>query len=143
MPDNLTPTQRSRCMALVKSRDTSLERLVRSELHRRGFRFRKHVKTLPGSPDLVFPARRLAVFIDGDFWHGWRFPNWQKQLSPFWRDKIAKNRRRDFRNFRKLRARGWKVVRIWQHTIERDFESALDRIVRALQRDSAVTSART
>ena len=73
MSDNLTPTQRSYCMSRVKGKDTSIERLVRSELHKRGFRFRKHVKTLPGKPDIVFPKAKVAVFVDGDFWHGYDF----------------------------------------------------------------------
>jgi len=134
MADNLTKAQRSHCMSRVKNRDTDLERAVRSALHKRGFRFRKHVRSLPGTPDIVFPSHRLAVFLDGDFWHGWRYPRWRKQLSPFWRKKIEKNRERDRRNFRKLRSMNWKVIRIWQHQILDDFEGAVRRIVRVVRR---------
>jgi len=116
-------------MSNVKGRDTTIERVVRSELHRRGLRFRKHVKALPGRPDAVFPSAKVAVFIDGDFWHGFRFPQWEHKLSDFWRDKIAKNRARDQRNFKALRRDGWTVVRLWQHQIERDLEGCLDRII--------------
>lgn len=100
MGDNLTPEQRSYCMSRVRGKDTFLERLVREELHRRGFRFRKHVKELPGRPDIVFPRERVAVFIDGDFWHGYRLPVWEKGLSEFWKRKIRGNRERDRKNFK-------------------------------------------
>jgi DNA mismatch endonuclease (patch repair protein) len=131
-PDNLTPAQRSYCMSRVKGRDTGIEREVRSQLHRRGFRFRKHVRTLPGNPDIVFPRAAVAVFLDGDFWHGYRFPCWRDQLSRFWREKIGETRRRDKRNFRKLRRMGWTVIRIWQHELEADLDDCLVRIARAV-----------
>ena len=115
-------------MSRVKGKDTGIERRVRSALHRRGLRFRKHVATLPGKPDVVFPGRRVVVFIDGDFWHGYRFPAWEHTLSPFWRKKIAQTRLRDQRNFRRLQREGWRVIRIWQHQIEQDINACLDRI---------------
>ena len=129
MPDNLTLAQRSYCMSRVKGKDTSLEKLVRSELHKRGLRFRKHVKELPGKPDVVFPRAKVAVFIDGDFWHGFRFPAWKDKVSAFWQTKIEKTRQRDQRNFRTLRRTGWRVIRIWQHELEDDFENCIARIV--------------
>lgn len=132
MVDSLTPVQRSYCMSQVKGKDTSLERAVRSELHRSGYRFRKHVKDLPGKPDVVFPKKKVAVFIDGDFWHGYRFPQWEDSLTPFWRDKIKKTRARDRRNFAKLRARGWTVMRFWGHQIENDLDGCVSRIVSKL-----------
>jgi DNA mismatch endonuclease (patch repair protein) len=132
MPDNLTPKQRSHCMSRVKNRDTDLEVAVRSELHKRGFRFRKHVRDLPGAPDIVFPSVKVAVFIDGDFWHGWRFPVWAHNVSEFWQKKININRDRDRKNFHKLRRLGWEVIRIWQHQIEKDFEDCINRIVKAV-----------
>lgn len=115
-------------MSRVKGVDTSLERLVRSELHRRGYRFRKHVKALPGKPDIVFSRQRVAVFLDGDFWHGYRFPQWSHTLSTFWQRKIEGNRIRDQRNFRKLRNSGWQVIRIWQHQVEHDLEACVKQI---------------
>lgn len=130
--DNLTPEQRSYCMSRVKGKDTGLEKLVRAELHRRGLRFRKHVKELPGKPDVVFSTAKVAVFIDGDFWHGYRFPLWEHKLPDFWKEKIGRTRERDQRNFQKLRRMGWRVIRIWQHEIERDLDGCIDRIVLAL-----------
>ena len=97
-------------------------------------KFRKHDKSLPGRPDIVFPKERVAVFIDGDFWHGWRLPAWEHKLSKFWRDKLHANRRRDRRNFRKLRTSGWKVIRIWQHQLKPAcVEMAINTIVAALE----------
>jgi DNA mismatch endonuclease, patch repair protein len=128
MADNLTPTQRSYCMSRVKGRDTGLERIVRSALHRQGLRFKTHVRDLPGRPDIVFSRARVAVFVDGDFWHGYRFPLWQAELTEFWRRKIAGNRARDRRSFSALRRRGWVVIRIWQHDAKRDLDRAVRRV---------------
>lgn len=128
MTDNLTPQQRRYCMSRVKGKDTGPERLVRSELHKRGLRFRKHVKELPGKPDIVFTKARVVVFIDGDFWHGYRFPAWEHKLSPFWKNKIAKTRERDRKNFAKLRRMGWHVIRVWEHSIEKDFGGVILKI---------------
>lgn len=131
--DPRTPEQRFRAMSNVKLRDGSLEIVVRSELHRRGYRFRKHVKTLPGSPDAVFTKEKVAVFIDGDFWHGYRFPSWQHKLNDFWKQKIRTNRERDRKNFRRLRAMGWQVIRVWQHQIREDPNRCVDRIAATLR----------
>jgi DNA mismatch endonuclease (patch repair protein) len=97
-----------------------------------GLRFVKHDRALPGRPDIVFSQHRVAVFIDGDFWHGFRYPLWTFHLSPFWRRKIEGNRARDRANFARLRRRGWRVVRIWQHQVKRDLGACVARIVAAL-----------
>ena len=133
MPDNLTPEQRSFCMSRIKGKDTGLEMRVRSALHRRGLRFRKHVKDLPGKPDVVFRKARVAVFVDGDFWHGYRFPSWEDKVSDFWKKKISKNRERDAANHRKLRQMEWTVIRLWQHEVEEDFDACIDRILAAVR----------
>lgn len=133
MPDHLTPQQRSRAMKRVKLKNGSLEKLVQNELRARGLQFKRHVRALPGRPDIVFADQKLAVFVDGDFWHGWRLPAWEHKLSPFWRNKLRANRQRDRRNFRKLRSLGWKVVRIWQHEVKRDLEACMARVEAALR----------
>lgn len=133
MPDNLTPEQRSFCMSRIKGKDTGLEMRVRSALHRRGLRFRKHVKDLPGKPDVVFRKVRVAVFVDGDFWHGYRFPSWEDKVSDFWKKKINRNRERDAANHRKLRQMEWTVIRLWQHEVEADFDACIDRILAAVR----------
>ena len=132
MRDKRTPEQRFSAMSNVKLKDGSLEVTIRSALHKRGYRFRKHVKTLPGSPDAVFPKEKIAVFIDGDFWHGYRLPAWEHKLTDFWKRKIRENRRRDQKNFGKLRRMGWHVIRIWQHEIKEDPEHCVERITSLL-----------
>ncbi|PKN86853.1 MAG: very short patch repair endonuclease [Deltaproteobacteria bacterium HGW-Deltaproteobacteria-1] len=134
MPDNLTPAQRSYCMSRIKGKDTGLEVQVRSELHKKGMRYRKHVKELPGKPDIVFCKARVVVFIDGDFWHGYRYPTWENKLSNFWKKKISKTRERDTRNATILRKMGWTVIRLWQHNIKSDFEGCIARIARTVTR---------
>jgi len=142
MADNLTREQRSYCMSRIMGRDTALEITMRSELFRRGLRFRKHVTTLPGKPDVVFPLAKVAVFLDGDFWHGYIFPIWRSTLSKFWRVKIAKTRDRDRRNFAKLRRMGWRVIRIWQHEIQRDLSACGNRVVSKYRTTVRVSRAR-
>jgi DNA mismatch endonuclease (patch repair protein) len=119
-------------MSQIKGKDTSIEKTVRSELHKRGLRFRKHVKDLPGKPDVVFTKAKVAVFIDGDFWHGYRFSTWEHKVSDFWKNKIQKNRERDKRNQNELRGMGWKVVRLWQHELKKDFEGCINRVIESV-----------
>jgi DNA mismatch endonuclease, patch repair protein len=134
VPDNLTPNQRSLCMSRNKGKDTGLELMVRSELHRLGLRFRKHAKELPGCPDVVFTKAKVAIFTDGDFWHGYRYPTWKDTLSPFWQAKIEANRARDRSNHRKLRRLGWTVIRLWEHQIEREPDRYIAAIAEGLSR---------
>lgn len=135
MPDHMTPEQRSRAMQRVKLRNGSVEKIVQRELRVRGLKFQRHVRTLPGSPDIVFRKQRVAVFVDGDFWHGWRLPTWEHKLGPFWREKLRTNRKRDLRSFRKLRSLDWRVIRIWQHQLNRDREKCIQRVLEAVSRD--------
>ena len=128
MPDNLTKEQRSYTMSRIRSKNTTPEVVIRRLVHARGLRFRMHVKSLPGQPDLVFARAKLAVFIDGDFWHGWRFTSWKETLAEYWQKKIDGNRRRDCRNFRRLRRQGWAVIRIWEHQVKRDVATCVNRI---------------
>src|SRR5450755_556474 len=93
MVDNLTSEQRSYTMSRIRSRNTKPELVVRKLAHSRGLRFRIHGRRLPGCPDLVFATAKVAVFIDGDFWHGWRFPRWKSKLSAYWEIKITGNRK--------------------------------------------------
>lgn len=132
MADHMTPEQRSRAMKGVKLKNGSLELLIQRELRNKGLRFQRNCKRLDGSPDIVFPGNQLAIFIDGDFWHGWRLPTWEHKLSHFWRLKLRTNRRRDQRNFRRLRAANWTVIRLWEHEIRSDSSRCVDRILRAL-----------
>lgn len=134
MADNMTPQQRSYTMSRVRSKDTAPEMTIRSLVHGMGLRFRKHCADLPGCPDLVFPQRKVAVFVDGDFWHGWRFPAWKNKLPDYWRRKIEANRRRDERNRRRLRRAGWLVIRIWEHEVSQSANDCVATIACAVRR---------
>jgi DNA mismatch endonuclease (patch repair protein) len=117
MADTRTPEQRSRIMASVGSRDTGPEKLVRSLLHKMGYRFRLHARDLPGRPDIVLPRYRTAIFIHGCFWHGHK--NCGKSGRPksnvdFWNEKIDRNKKRDAAAIVSLKALGWRVRVIWQ-----------------------------
>lgn len=106
-------------MQLQASRDTGPERELRSALHRTGLRFRVHVRPLAGvrrEADIVFPKARVAVFVDGCFWHGCpEHASWPKANAHWWREKIEANRRRDADTDERLRAAGWMVIRMWTH----------------------------
>jgi DNA mismatch endonuclease (patch repair protein) len=129
--DIMSPETRSRVMARIKGRNTRPERVIFVALEACGLPFTRHADNLPGRPDIVFDDVKLAVFIDGDFWHGWRFPLWEHKLSEKWRNKIAATRKRDQRNFCRLRREGWRVIRIWEHQVESDPAKCVARILAA------------
>ena len=132
MADNLTPIQRSYCMSRVNGKNTSLEVIIFQRLKQRNLKFKTHVRGLPGCPDIVFKNAKVTIFIDGDFWHGYRFPQWESKLKPFWRRKIRNTIARDKKNFAKLRRMGWKVIRVWGHSIKKNLEAVIIKIEAAV-----------
>ncbi len=128
----MSPQKRSVLMAKIKGKGTKCELVVAQLLRTAGLRFDEHVRELPGRPDFVVRDCKLVIFVDGDFWHGWRFSRWRLKLSEHWEQKIAGNIKRDERNFRKLRRAGWKVIRLWEHQIEKDAARCADRIAVAV-----------
>lgn len=143
MPDFLTRKERSALMSRIRSKDTSPERTIRSMLHVAGYRFRKHLRHLPGTPDIVFTSLKVAVFVDGDFWHGYRFPKWKHKLSEYWALKIETNRRRDKRVFARLRRNGWRVLRLWEHELKKKPKLAFEKIIVCLTTADRVLLPRT
>jgi DNA (cytosine-5)-methyltransferase 1 len=134
----------SRRMAATRGRDNPAEKSLRSALHKRGYRFRIHRKVLKGlhrTADIAFVSLRVAIFLDGCFWHGCPVhATWPKKNASWWRDKIETNRRRDRDTDQKLKASGWSVIRVWEH--ERP-EVAVKRMLRILRsRGEALRSAR-
>lgn len=116
MVDRLSPERRSWLMSRIGGKNTRPEVLVRSMLHRLGYRFSLHRRDLPGTPDIVLPARGAVVFVNGCFWHGHackrsRMP---KSRIDYWTAKIDANRLRDARKRRQLVSLGWKVVVVWE-----------------------------
>ena len=130
------PAVTHKIMSAVKSKDTRPELKLRKALWREGLRYRVNYKKLPGKPDIVFTKWKVAVFCDGDFWHG---HNWairgQKSLqeelsgySQYWKDKILRNIERDEENNKALIALGWTVVRIWESDIKNDLDGCVKTI---------------
>lgn len=123
-----------RRMQQQRERDTGLERRIRTLLHAHGLRFRLHRRLLPNSRrevDIVFASARVAVFVDGCFWHGCPdHATWPKNNAEFWRDKIEANRHRDAETSDRLRELGWTVIRVWEHELP---EEAAERIRSAVE----------
>lgn len=116
-------------MSRIKGKNTLIERQVFRFLRREGVYFQRHYKRLAGCPDIAIPSKKLAVFIDGDFWHGWKFDRTKKRLPKFWREKIEYNIRRDRKNRAALRRKGWKTLRIWEHDLgKKKVETTLNSI---------------
>jgi DNA mismatch endonuclease, patch repair protein len=108
-----------------RNRDTTHELLLRRELWHLGLRYRKHAKQLPGRPDIVFTKARVALFCDGDFWHGRFWPRLRHKLkngsnAMYWTRKLASNRKRDVLNTKALKELGWHVLRVWETDIRKD-----------------------
>ena len=128
----MSPEKRSAVMARIKGKNTGPERMIACLLAKRGLKWEGHVRELPGTPDFVFRKEKIAIFVDGDFWHGWRFPQWRDKLSEKWEAKIDGNRRRDIKNHGRLRRMGWKVVRLWEHQVAANSEACAARVVELL-----------
>lgn len=116
MTDTRTPEQRRRIMQSVKQKDTGPEQVVRKALFAEGYRFRLHRRDLPGSPDIVLPSRKKAIFVHGCFWHGHGCSKGRasKSRTEYWGPKLDANRARDSRNLAALKKIGWKTLVVWQ-----------------------------
>jgi len=115
--DIFTPAERSAVMRRIRAKDTKPEMLVRSMVHRLGFRYSLHRRDLPGSPDLVFPARSRVIFVHGCFWHGHSCRagrNRPASNQSYWTAKLNRNQARDAASRRRLRNLGWQVLVIWE-----------------------------
>ena len=126
MADIFTPKKRSWIMSRIRSKDTKIEMKIAELLRKNKMRYRRHPK-LFGSPDFIV-EKKVLVFCYGDFWHGYRYARKKKPPKKFWRDKIERNMRRESKVARRLRADGWSVVRLWEHSIEKNPRSCLRRI---------------
>lgn len=129
--DVFSKRKRSEVMSRIRSKDTEPELLVRRELHKRGFRFRIHVASLPGKPDLVLRRHATVIQVKGCFWHGHSCLGGRVPSGNYWKDKISRNRARDIRCERQLVALGWRVLTIWECRIRRRSRGDLDRFFEA------------
>lgn len=129
--DNHTPEQRRKNMQAVKNKDSKIELLLRKELWNRGLRYRKNVNKIFGKPDIVFMGKKVAVFCDSEFWHGY---NWEerkkdfKSHQEFWISKIERNIERDREVTQRLKAEGWTVLRFWGKDIKKNVVQCADEI---------------
>ena len=130
MADHLTPERRRWNMQRIRSRDTSPELVVRSLLHRAGYRYRLHVAKMPGKPDIVLPRYRTVIFVNGCFWHrhqGCRYAKNPSTNPDYWQKKFARTLARDAETHDALRGEGWTVVVIWECQT-RDKEKLISRL---------------
>lgn len=133
MADTRTPDQRKRIMAAVRSKDTTPEIRLRRALFQAGIRgWRCHYERAPGKPDLAWPALRVALFVDGAFWHGHPSRHKPGRSGAYWDSKIAGNVARDREADASLEAAGWAVIRVWDFDVRRNLASVVDRIVSTL-----------
>jgi len=131
LTDTVSAKKRSEVMSRVGSKDTKPELLIRKGLHARGFRYRLHVKELPGKPDLVFPRYKSIIQINGCFWHGhscdlYRFP---KSNTEYWKEKIKRNVERDISNIKCLTDAGWRILIIWECAIKRKARLPMEKVL--------------
>lgn len=119
--DVFSPEKRSQVMSRIRSKDTKPEKIIRSILHKQGFRFRINRKDLPGKPDIVLPKYKTVIFVHGCFWHrheGCKYAYTPKSNIDFWNKKFSSNLQRDKNIQNKLRKSGWKVLTIWECEIK-------------------------
>ena len=136
--DNLRPEQRRKNMQHIRSKDTEIELILRKALWREGIRYRKNYDKLPGKPDIAITKYKIAIFCDGDFFHGKDWNHLQKKLknsnnSEYWIKKIQRNINRDYEVDQAIRAKGWLVLRFWGKDIKQDVGMCVKAIKEAIQ----------
>lgn len=132
----LTPEQRHKNMQAVKNKDSEIEIILRKELWNRGLRYRKNVSNVFGHPDIVFIGKKVAVFCDSEFWHGYNWEERKKDIKShqeFWIAKIERNIQRDMQVTKKLQEDGWRVLRFWGKEIKKNVIECADEILKALE----------
>lgn len=141
MADIFTEEQRHEVMSRVISKGTKPEKKVRQALFRSGFRYRVNVNTLPGTPDIVLPKYRTAIFVNGCFWHGHKgckYYTVPETNVEFWVDKVRKNKERDALNNQRLESLSWSVVTIWECELKgKAFDATMERVIAELHQNKA------
>ena len=135
--DNLTTEQRKKNMRQIKSQDTEIEIILRKALWKKGIRYRKNYKTLPGKPDIAITKYRIAVFCDSEFFHGMDWEEQKERLknsnnSEYWLKKIARNIERDKEVDQTLTSLGWKVIRFWGKDIKKNVDECVKVVEEAV-----------
>ena len=133
MADIFTPQKRSWVMSRIRSKNTSIDLAMKQLLSDAGARFVMYPK-MDGNPDFAIPSRRVAIFCDGDFWHGYNYRNGKKLKAGYWRNKIEGNMRRDRKVSQRLRYHGWSVLRFWEHDLKKRSELCARKIKKKLEK---------
>ena len=123
--------ERSNLMRKIKSDKTTPEILLQRALRKEKIKFKKHCSMLAGKPDVVLVDKKIAIFVDGEFWHGYRWEEKKKKIKnnrAYWIPKIERNIARDRQNNKKLKKLGWQVIRFWQHQIIEDVQKCIQKI---------------
>jgi len=115
-------------MSRIRSKNTKIELKMKKMLADTGYKFEMHPE-MYGNPDFAHKRKKIVIFCDGDFWHGYRYGQKKRLAKKYWRDKIENNMRRDKRYSQKLRRDGWSVLRLWEHDIEKNPEKCRRKIV--------------
>lgn len=141
MTDIFTKEKRSEVMSKIRGKDTSIEVLVRKYLFSKGFRYRKNDRRYPGSPDILLPKYKSAIFVNGCFWHGhkscgtYKSPNTNTE---FWDQKIDRNRERDRNNIDLLVEMGWMVIIVWECELKKDFFAVMADVIQKIKQQEQV-----
>ena len=129
----MTNEQRSYNMSQIKGKNTTIEMLLSKALWHRGLRFRKNSKAVYGHPDISIKKYKVAIFCDGDFWHGWDWENRKDSIKnnrEYWIPKIERNMQKDIEVNHVLSSMGWRVIRVWEHEIRDNLPDTADMIIR-------------
>lgn len=127
-----TTSERSRLMSKIHSTNTKAEIILRKELWREGYRYRINYSKLPGKPDIVLTTLKIAIFIDGEFWHGYEWRKKRKKIKAnraYWIPKIERNILRAKTVNKILKKEGWVVIRFWEHQVKKDAEQCVNKII--------------
>lgn len=136
MPDRITKEQRSYNMSKIKGKDTNIEVKVRKYLYHHGYRYRKNVKGLPGTPDILLTKQRIAIFVNGCFWHhhyNCKLAVYPKSRIEYWKTKIDKNVDNDVKNYKLLKQLDYKVIVIWECELNEAFDSRMRELIEEIQ----------
>jgi DNA mismatch endonuclease (patch repair protein) len=140
MADTITPERRSEIMSHIKSKNTSIELMVRRYLFALGYRYRVNYKALPGKPDIVFTKKKIAIFIHGCYWHGHdcgsRYAHSSKSNKAYWGPKIQRTQQRDQDHIATLEANGWKVIVLWECWLKTDCVRIMEKLIEDIEKNT-------
>ncbi len=134
-----TTPQRSRIMRGIKAKETKPEILLRKALWNSGIRYRKNYIKVPGCPDIAIVRKKIAIFVDGEFWHGYKWHQKKKKIKAnrrYWIPKIERTIKRDLANVKLLKKIGWRSIRFWDFQAMRDIEECTKKIISVIQKNS-------